>query len=572
MPRRSGRRSKQTVDGSTDPTNREPEVERNSGVSKRKTREPINQKATSVGESSTPRARVDPQLEDRVFENLPKGTTDPVKAEIGLDQIEKCFNVMSCPEDRKVVSTRQNSSSALLWPEFRKAFEDKYYPSSFREAKKDEFLRLVQGTLTVTEYEQKFTKLPQYALPIIAEENDRCRRFENVLRKEIRTPVTSTANWLDFNQLVEIAIRVEQSLVDDEQVQKDRAMSVGPRDRGFQPPVSGQSSMGKSRGVDWQKAKRKRSQPSASVASQPGVARLVSQSPAQTGSPCARTVVTSQTVNQPRGVGNREEGSNGAKLKGSAYVLFDPGATHSFVSSIFASHLDRLPEGMSEDLYISTPIGDVVVVSDWYRSCDVLFEGQDFCVDLIPLDLLEFDSILGMDFMGKYHATIDCYKREVAFRKPGKQEDEKLKPEEVPVVQEFLDVFPEKLSGLPPDRDLEFVIDLIPGMASILYASYRMAPAELKELKVQLQELVDKGYVRPNVSSWGAPVLFEKKKYGSFRLCIDYRQLNKVTIRNKYPLPRIDDLFVQLKGAAVFFKVDLRSKVPSAESEKDGCL
>ena len=86
-----------------------------------------------------------------------------------------------------------------------------------------------------------------------------------------------------------------------------------------------------------------------------------------------------------------------------------------------------------------------------------------------------------------------------------------------------------------------------------------MAPSELKELKVQLQELVNKGYVRPSVSPWGAPVLFVKKKDGTMRLCIDYRQLNKVTIRNKYPLPRIDDLFDQLRGASVFSKIDLRS-------------
>ncbi|KAA0041712.1 reverse transcriptase [Cucumis melo var. makuwa] len=139
---------------------------------------------------------------------------------------------------------------------------------------------------------------------------------------------------------------------------------------------------------------------------------------------------------------------------------------------------------------------------------------------------------------------------------------EKLKPEDVPVVKEFLDVFPDDLSGLPPDREIEFTIELLPGTAPISQAPYRMAPSELKELKMQLQELVDKGYIRPSVSPWGAPVLFVKKKDGTLRLCIDYRQLNKVTIRNKYPLPRIDDLFDQLKGAALFSKIDLRSGYP----------
>ena len=106
---------------------------------------------------------------------------------------------------------------------------------------------------------------------------------------------------------------------------------------------------------------------------------------------------------------------------------------------------------------------------------------------------------------------------------------------------------------------MEFTIDVAPETTPISKAPYRMAPLELKELKIQLQELLDKGFIRPSVSPWGAPVLFVKKKDGSTRLCIDYRELNKVTVRNKYPLPRIDDLFDQLQGACVFSKIDLRS-------------
>ena len=116
----------------------------------------------------------------------------------------------------------------------------------------------------------------------------------------------------------------------------------------------------------------------------------------------------------------------------------------------------------------------------------------------------------------------------------------------VPVVNEFFDVFPEDLPGLPPDREIEFEIELAPGTEPISIASYRMAPAELKELRVQMEELLSKGFIRPSISPWGAPVLFVKKKDRSLRLCIDYRQLNIVTIRNQYPLPRIDELFDQL--------------------------
>jgi hypothetical protein len=126
------------------------------------------------------------------------------------------------------------------------------------------------------------------------------------------------------------------------------------------------------------------------------------------------------------------------------------------------------------------------------------------------------------------------------------------------VLKEFEDVFQE-VPGLPPKRDINFSINIMPGAAPVSKAPYRMSTPELKELQLQLEELLNKGYIRPSVSPWGAPVLFVKKKDGMMRLCIDFRQLNKVTIKNKYPLPRIDDLFDQLKDAKVFSKIDLRS-------------
>jgi hypothetical protein len=130
--------------------------------------------------------------------------------------------------------------------------------------------------------------------------------------------------------------------------------------------------------------------------------------------------------------------------------------------------------------------------------------------------------------------------------------------ESMSVVEEFMDVFPEELPGMPPEREVEFYIDLIPGTATIAKRPYRMAPTELAELKLQIADLQQKGYICPSSSPWGAPVLFVSKKYGSMR-CIDYRSLNDVTIKNKYPLPRIDDLFDQLQGAKYFSKIDLRS-------------
>jgi hypothetical protein len=131
---------------------------------------------------------------------------------------------------------------------------------------------------------------------------------------------------------------------------------------------------------------------------------------------------------------------------------------------------------------------------------------------------------------------------------------------EVSMVNEFLDVFPKELSGMPLDRDIEFLIELKLGTTPIYKTPYRMATLELVELKEHIKELLEKEFIRPNSSLWGAPVIFVPKKDGTQRLCVNYRALNEVTIKNKYPLPRIDDLFDQLRGACVFSKIDLRSR------------
>ncbi|KAM1370587.1 hypothetical protein ACFX2F_041029 [Malus domestica] len=250
------------------------------------------------------------------------------------------------------------------------------------------------------------------------------------------------------------------------------------------------------------------------------------------------------------------------------------------------------------DVEFAMPRGDKCYVDSVYLGCPVMVEGIVMPADLIPLDIVDFDVILGADWLHYNRAHIDCYGKSITFYRPGLPEvtfvgerggvrygvisairARKLLSkgcqgylahvvlndvvptsiEEVGVVRHYPDVFPDDLPGLPPDREVEFSIDLLPGTDPISLTPYRMAPAELRELKIQLQELLDKGFIQPSSSPWGAPVLFVRKKDGTLRLCIDYRQLNRVTIKNRYPLPRIDDLFDQLKGACVFSKIDLRS-------------
>jgi hypothetical protein len=208
-------------------------------------------------------------------------------------------------------------------------------------------------------------------------------------------------------------------------------------------------------------------------------------------------------------------------------------------------------------------------------------KGIDFVANLIVLESKGIDVILGMDWLSKHKILIDRAKKSVKMTTPeGKEMEFVAEPvvtvkgvanrakvnqldasqgSEVPVVNEFPDVFLEELLGMPPDQDIEFVIELKPGTTLIYKTPYRMATPELTELKEHIKEFLEKGFIHPISSPWGAPVIFVSKKDGTQMLCVDYRALNEVTIKNKYPLPRIDDLFDQLHGACVFSKINLRS-------------
>ena len=233
-----------------------------------------------------------------------------------------------------------------------------------------------------------------------------------------------------------------------------------------------------------------------------------------------------------------------------------------------------------------------------YRDCPIKIREYEFLGDLIEFSFKEFDVILGMDWLSQHQVMVDCRMKRVTLRTPNEDEvtftsersnhlsnvisaaiartmvrkgceaylayvieTEKAWPSvsDIPTVSDFPDEFLKELPGLPPQKKIEFTIDIVPGATPASITPYRMAPLELKELKLQLQELLEKGIIHPSVSPWGALVLIVKKKDGTLRLCIDYTQLNKLRIKNKYSLPRIDDLFNQLKGASIFSKIDLRS-------------
>ena len=279
------------------------------------------------------------------------------------------------------------------------------------------------------------------------------------------------------------------------------------------------------------------------------------------------------------------------------HALIDPGSTHSYICTDIPN-LGKLPRSETEyDILVMNPLGHSVIVNIVYRDYPIIIREYEFLGDLIELSFREFDVILGMDWLSRHQAIVDCRMKRVTLRTSNEDEvtfisersnhlsnvifaatastmvqegceaylayaidTVKARPSvsDIPTVSDFPDVFPKELPGLPPHREIEFSIDVVPGANQASITPYKMAPLKLKELKLQLQELLEKGFIRPSVLPWGAPMLFVEKKDGTLRLCIDYRQLNKLTVKNKYPLPRTNDLFDQLKGTSIFSKIDLR--------------
>src|SRR3954464_12071259 len=263
-----------------------------------------------------------------------------------------------------------------------------------------------------------------------------------------------------------------------------------------------------------------------------------------------------------------------------ATILFDTGASHSFMSEVFALSHNFSLEKMDPPMVVRTPIGQC-------RTTKILpgtiveIEGIEFLASSIILTSSTIDLILGMDWLKFHDAALYCGTKSVQLFHPSGEivnhptrvtrdaetqifmmNSLNVSPlegiENVPVVKDFPDVFPEELLEIPPLREVEFVIDLKPGTVPIAKHPYKMPPHELLELKEEIDEALRKGFICPSSSAWGAPSLFVKKSDGTNRLVQYYRPINQATIQNKYPLPRINDLYDQLAGSKVFSKLDLR--------------
>ncbi|GJU29711.1 putative reverse transcriptase domain-containing protein [Tanacetum coccineum] len=249
-----------------------------------------------------------------------------------------------------------------------------------------------------------------------------------------------------------------------------------------------------------------------------------------------------------------------------ASILFDTSADRSFISTAFSSLIDIVPTPLDNSYDVELADGKIVgidtIIRVPYGNETLTFCGNESSNGR-ESRLTVISCSKAQEYMAKgcqvFLAQISAKKEE------DKSEGKQIK--DVPIIRDFPEVFPEDLPGLPPARPVEFQIDLIPGAAPVARAPYRLAPSEMKELSEQLQELSDKGFIRPSSSPWGALVLFVKKKDGSFRMCIDYRELNKLTVKNRYPLLRIDYLFDQLQGSSLagYYRRRERISVDKAE-------
>ncbi|KAJ9546624.1 hypothetical protein OSB04_019167 [Centaurea solstitialis] len=560
-------------------------------------------------------------------------------------------------------SRSEEQIGAMTWEEFKALLDEEFSSRIEKERITAEFLNLKQTTETVNEITAQFLEKSLFCPDYVGSEEAKMYRFRQALKTEIQEFV-ATVRYQTFNELVEAARKREMYLEEQRQGKRKVELALVPARkfkgaksdgrRGFSGcPKCGKNHSGECRlselvcfrcGKPGHRSRECGTAPRVCFhCFQPG--HLKPNCPQLVGATAAAPVTapvvtpTSSTMRFIDGSSGKKNGPSStsrgrvfqltaeeAKVEPDvvtgifpvngrpALVLFDSGATWSFVSNAFCKGFQLERGKLDRSVAIDVAAEEVRICEDVFRNYTIVIHGVSFRINLISTSMNGVDVIVGVDWMFRNHGVLDIAEQLVRIQNPSggelivygegrkKQlafcsvakagrylrhgcadylayamtsstEERKLSVVDVPVVSEYPDVFSKDLPGIPPEREVEFGIDLVPGAAPVARTPYRLAPPELQELSNQLQELSAKGFIRPSGSPWGAPILFVKKKDGSLWMCIDYRELNKVTIKNRYPLPRIDDLFDQLQGEAWFSKIDLRSgyhqlKVKEADVSK----
>ncbi|GJY14646.1 putative reverse transcriptase domain-containing protein [Tanacetum coccineum] len=463
-------------------------------------------------------------------------------------------------------------ANKITWTELKRILTNKYCSRTVVRKMEDEFYNLTVKGNDLTTYVRRFQELAVLCPNMVPNTEKLMEVFIRGLPRSIEGNVTASKP-----QTLEEAITITQRLMD--QVTKHNSMQgINDHKRKFNDRrnttnnnnylnnrTNNYQNNHSNRNNDYRQQQNRRQETFRAYAATPtensgytGSLPLCKKCTLHHTGPCTiKCQICNKVGHLTRNCRNKgpATGSNLQPMSVTCHAYGEKGhyrrADKSFVSISLASMLNIPPITLDTTYDIEMANENLVGTNTVIQGCTLILLNQPFEINFMPIKLGSFDVVIGMDWLSKYRVRIICDEKVVYILIDG----ETLI---IRVVKEFPEIFPEDLPSLPPVCQVEFQIDLIPGAAPVARAPYRLTHSEMHELSNQLQELADQGFIRPSTSPWGAPVLFVKKKDKSFRMFIDYRELNKLNVKNRYPLPRIDDLFDQLQGSSTYLKIDLR--------------